>query len=121
PRRGRALRGPRRQDLEPAGPRGRASRRAQRPRGRGLRPAARGPVTSPPPSARLPVVTGAASPTTEEGRAFLQERLAFYARIAFFLSIAFFVVGVTLARDIDDARDPVGLDRFLAANLLLLA
>jgi len=77
-------------------------------------------VTSPPPSARQPVVTGAVDPSTEEGRAFLQERLAFYARIAFFLSMTFFVVGVALSQDTESARGSLGLGRFLAANLLLL-
>jgi eukaryotic-like serine/threonine-protein kinase len=78
-------------------------------------------VTSAPPTARLPVVTGAASPSTEEGRAFLQERLAFYTKIAFVISASFFLVGVVLSGGGEASRAaPLGFGRFLLANLLLL-
>src|SRR5262249_53814958 len=39
---------------------------------------------------------------------------------AFFLSTTFFVVGVALGRNTESARGSLGLERFFAANLLLL-
>jgi serine/threonine-protein kinase len=59
-------------------------------------------------------------PSTEEGRAFLQERLAFYGKMAFLLSGTFFVVGAVMSRQPGIGRGAGPPGWFLLANLLLL-
>jgi eukaryotic-like serine/threonine-protein kinase len=78
-------------------------------------------VTTAGPSIRPPAVrSGVALPSTEEGRAFLQERLAFYGKIAFLLSGTFLVVGVVMAPEPETGGEMGPLGYFVLANLLLL-
>jgi serine/threonine-protein kinase len=55
---------------------------------------------------------------TESGRAFLQERLAFYNRLCFFLSGSFFVVGLVLALAGVEAPEEVTAEHERRAMLL---